>query len=1246
MSAGTYTVTLTVTNGEGSDEAVRPDYITVNALTGAPEAAFSSDVTSGTAPLTVTFTDESTNAPTSWLWDFGDGGTSTGQYPVHEYMSAGTYTVTLTVTNGEGSDEAVRPDYITVNALTGAPEAAFSSDVTSGTVPLTVTFTDESTNSPTTWGWDFGDGTLSDEQDPVHEYMSAGTYTVTLTVTNGEGSDDVTKTGYITVTGPGSVSVSFSPSTLSFGEGETAEYQIIMNEAPLGLAGYDMVVSLANPGIAEIISVAFPPWANLTNVSGVPGQSVLLAAVDTNHMIEGNATGVLLATISINGTASGTTPITIDELYMDADGGGVIQASRTTGQAVILSTDAPIADFSANPAMGSAPLSVQFSDNSSGIITTYAWDFDSDGSVDSTEKDPRFIYTTKGIYDVTLTVSGPGGSDTRVKPAYITAMSSSSGVTAGFSANPLSGAAPFSVQFTDLSVGTVTSWSWDFDYDGTTDSSDRNPVYTYNEVGSYSVTLIVSGPDGRDTCIKDEFITVTESPKCDLFIGGLPTPIGATLFPRVPNTVKIFKIGNSGPESSPATQVELKSSDGFVGRADVPELEPNSEFTAIIVDTTLRSSVDIKVTYTAVIDPDNIVAETNENNNEKSRQLDVKYNGYMGARYWPGMDDINTVKVLDLKGDIVHSFGNSQYRSGSFGNGWNSYTVTWTAADLSIPSDATVREARLYVPYTWDNGNVVPNRVSVMFNGKTVPYQHWYHDVSNFGAYWDHAYGLLTYDVTSEFKKNEQNKALFSRQGDPLFTKLSMYGFTLAVIYEDPDETRKLIFLNEGFDLLGASEDYYGTTEEQSTAYVLFSGPEIDKSDVISADLITFVASGAGQEPGDPGEGNLIVNGRTVEELVWDYGGGSVGVTGEDGTAQVAVDTRDISDYLRSTNNEVAIQSTYGTTPCMAAMHTFLVVELEDGAGMSGGGSTGAGGGGSFALDSSFVSSPETTVSTTGLDAASSVSDREPTSGNATKTGDNGIGPDEPGSQKPESWPGARAMNDPVIPLLFCGFLFSVSGAGAVGLYYSLRKMRFRYRQIVSGILVFVVAVSLLSLTSFAGGVVLHSAFSAGESGEPVSFSVQPVIESIRDSDLTNSMPDYPEGFVARNGLLFVLSGGGSIRLDNLEVRLGAGGDTVSLTSSTPFPSFGTDPSLSHYLYEEGNGDGVLTPGEWLMVYADSCFEKSNGGPGSGKAIGWQPAGASQQVTAYHGDIISYSLYEVSSGELIQEGQLTFMTES
>lgn len=80
----------------------------------APVAAFSADVTSGDAPLLVTFTDASTHNPLSWLWDFGDGGTSTEQNPAYTYVAAGTYSVTLTAANGDGSDAEVKTDYITV----------------------------------------------------------------------------------------------------------------------------------------------------------------------------------------------------------------------------------------------------------------------------------------------------------------------------------------------------------------------------------------------------------------------------------------------------------------------------------------------------------------------------------------------------------------------------------------------------------------------------------------------------------------------------------------------------------------------------------------------------------------------------------------------------------------------------------------------------------------------------------------------------------------------------------------------------------------------------------------------------------------------------------------------------------------------------------------------------------------------------------------------------------------------------
>jgi PKD repeat protein len=163
-----------------------------------PIAAFMGSPTSGTVPLTVTFTDQSTGSPTSWNWTFGDGGTSTLQNPVHQYTTTGSFTVSLTATNSAGSDDETKTNYITVNPC-AAPVANFVGSPTSGNAPLAVTFTDQSTGSPTSWNWTFGDGGTSTARNPSHTYSNAGTYTVSLTATNGCGSDSETKTSYITV---------------------------------------------------------------------------------------------------------------------------------------------------------------------------------------------------------------------------------------------------------------------------------------------------------------------------------------------------------------------------------------------------------------------------------------------------------------------------------------------------------------------------------------------------------------------------------------------------------------------------------------------------------------------------------------------------------------------------------------------------------------------------------------------------------------------------------------------------------------------------------------------------------------------------------------------------------------------------------------------------------------------------------------------------------------------------------------
>ncbi len=194
---GSYAVSLTASNADGSDTETKAGFVTVNGY--APVAAFTGSPTSGSVPLTVTFIDQSTNTPTAWSWNFGDGGTSTTRNPIHQYTATGTYTVTLTATNAFGSDPETKSGYITVTAAGQAPVAAFTGSPTTGSAPLTVQFTDQSSGSPTSWSWNFGDRKTSTAQNPSHSYTKKGTYTVTLTVTNAYGSNALTKTGYIVV---------------------------------------------------------------------------------------------------------------------------------------------------------------------------------------------------------------------------------------------------------------------------------------------------------------------------------------------------------------------------------------------------------------------------------------------------------------------------------------------------------------------------------------------------------------------------------------------------------------------------------------------------------------------------------------------------------------------------------------------------------------------------------------------------------------------------------------------------------------------------------------------------------------------------------------------------------------------------------------------------------------------------------------------------------------------------------------
>jgi pseudomonalisin len=149
-------------------------------------ANFSASATSGKVPLTVHFTDKSVGSIKSWLWNFGDGKTSTTQNPSHTYSKAGAYTVTLTVTGADGETSALtESNYITVCT---APKANFTAAPVSGKAPLPVVFTDKSTGVITSWLWNFGDGATSTVESPNHTYSKTGTYKAKLTVTGPGGT--------------------------------------------------------------------------------------------------------------------------------------------------------------------------------------------------------------------------------------------------------------------------------------------------------------------------------------------------------------------------------------------------------------------------------------------------------------------------------------------------------------------------------------------------------------------------------------------------------------------------------------------------------------------------------------------------------------------------------------------------------------------------------------------------------------------------------------------------------------------------------------------------------------------------------------------------------------------------------------------------------------------------------------------------------------------------------------------------
>jgi PKD repeat protein/DMSO/TMAO reductase YedYZ molybdopterin-dependent catalytic subunit len=415
-------------------------------------ANFTATPVSGTVPLSVQFADASAGAITSYLWTFGDGAISTEQNPSHQYTSIGNYTVSLNVTGPAGSNTKTMTDYISVSKAV-SPVAWFSGTPTTGIVPLTVGFTDETMGTVTSYLWTFGDGSTSTEKNPSHQYNATGTYTVKLTVTNSAGSNTITRQKYITV-----------------------------SKVPLPAAGF---TGTPTTGIVPL-TVGFTDASTGSIISYLWTFGDGSTSTEQNPSHEYTTPGTYTVKLKVTGLGGSNT---------------ITRQSYITASKVPL----PAAGFTGTPTTGIVPLTVGFTDASTGSITSYLWTF-GDG-ITSTEQSPSHTYTKAGSYTVKLKVSGPGGSNTTTKQSYII-VSKVPLPAAGFTGTPITGPSPLTVVFSNESTGDILSYKWTFG-DGTI-STEPSPSHIYTKAGRYTVKLTVTNTGGSNTMTKTNYIVVVK----------------------------------------------------------------------------------------------------------------------------------------------------------------------------------------------------------------------------------------------------------------------------------------------------------------------------------------------------------------------------------------------------------------------------------------------------------------------------------------------------------------------------------------------------------------------------------------------------------------------------------------------------------------------------------------------------------------------------------------------------------------
>ena len=487
----------------------------------APVAQFTSNLTSGCAPLGIQFDDQSTNNPTSWEWSFGDGSTSSQQNPVHAYGIAGVYDITLIVKNASGGDAIRKTGYITIYA---SPSVIFGLDKNLACAPATINFLQFSTpgqGSITNYLWQFGDGTSGSGPTPSHEYTQTGYYNVTLTVTNSGGcSNSQTYTRVLRVVDGVQPNFTWNqtgtscsaPFTLNFINQTAAPGNMTYNWS-FGAGAAPASSTAANPS-----GISFPSAGSYTVT--LTGQSSLgcadsitqtVALASNSPVINAPTAGCINMPVNFS---NGSTPAPLSSQWKFGDGFSsnqpttthtysaagtyIVTLTNTYANCTSTSSDTVTIGGTLVPAFAAAPtgacqapLAVQFTDQTTPIPTQWAWDFGDGGK--SNQQNPLHTYTTPGTFDVKLTASTAGGCTgtvTQTKEISITPPTitmAGQGTCVGQSFTPV---------YTVTSGDPVATYSWSAPGASPSSATGASPSFTYAATGFYNLTLTIKTNSG------------------------------------------------------------------------------------------------------------------------------------------------------------------------------------------------------------------------------------------------------------------------------------------------------------------------------------------------------------------------------------------------------------------------------------------------------------------------------------------------------------------------------------------------------------------------------------------------------------------------------------------------------------------------------------------------------------------------------------------------------------------------------